>query len=271
MDQPALPSVQLRCTQCGSDLHPDAGQIFITCAACQSTVYLDKSRVVFHWYVAPTIDNEKARGQLAQWMAGNQTVKDLDKKARVVSQAFEYFPVWTFKCKVNNKDVMYLEPAAAISITELRNLPLLAGDLRRYEPALDTQAHAPSVPLEAAQKWLAEGPHKVHPGHVAETALVHIPLYTFKYAFQNQTYTALVEAATGKTLANLFPAKSEAPYLVAGGVTALTFACLAFVPIVGALSNNGDDLGLSLAACAGLGMCVAPILFAVAAWVAAKV
>ncbi len=271
MDQPALPSVQLRCTQCGSELHPDAGQIFITCPACQSTVYLDKSRVVFHWYLAPTVDEAKARGQLAQWMAGNQTVKDLDKKARLVGQAFEYFPLWYFKCQVNHKEVVYLEPAAAISITELRHLTLPAGDLRKYEPALDAQAHAPSVPLEAAQKWLAEGQPRVQPEHVMETALVHIPLYTFKYGFQNQTYTALVEAATGKTLANLFPAKAETPYLLAGGVTALTFACLALIPIVGAAANDGESLGLALAACAGLGVCAAPILFAIAAWVAAKV
>lgn len=271
MDQPSLPAVQLSCTQCGSDLHPDAGQLFITCAYCQSTVYLDKSRVVFHWYVSPTINDEKARGQLAQWMAGNQTVKDLDKKAHLVSQTFEYFPLWYFKCQVNQKEVVYLEPAAAISITELRHLALPAGDLRKYESALDAQAHAPSVPLEAAQKWLAESEHRVRSEHVLETALVHVPLYTFKYAFQNRTFTALVEAATGQTLANIFPAKAEAPYLAAGGATALTFMCLALIPIIGALAENGDSLNLSLAACAGLGVCAAPILFAVAAWVAAKV
>ena len=48
-------ATQLTCTQCGGELHPDEGQTFVTCPYCGAAVYLDKSRVVFHWYVAPTL------------------------------------------------------------------------------------------------------------------------------------------------------------------------------------------------------------------------
>ena len=87
MDAP-LPATTLLCTQCGGELHPDEGQIFLTCPYCGSTVYLDKERVVFHWVLAPTLDEQKAGASLARWMAGNQTVKDLDKKARVTTTTY---------------------------------------------------------------------------------------------------------------------------------------------------------------------------------------
>ena len=56
------PEDALTCAQCGGELHPDEGQIFLTCPFCSSTVYIDKRRVVFHWYLAPTLDEAKARG-----------------------------------------------------------------------------------------------------------------------------------------------------------------------------------------------------------------
>src|SRR5512145_734027 len=110
-------AVPLLCTQCGGELHPDEGQIFITCPYCSSTVYVDKSQVVFHWYLASTLDEEKARASLARWMAGNQTVKDLDRKARLVGHTFEYFPIWLFKrLSPGGKEEILIEPAAATSI-----------------------------------------------------------------------------------------------------------------------------------------------------------
>jgi DNA-directed RNA polymerase subunit RPC12/RpoP len=269
-DAPLPPATQLRCTQCGSELHPDEGQVFITCPSCNSTVFVDKSRVVFHYAVAPTVDEAKARSLLAQWMAGNATVKDLDKKAQLVSQTFQYFPVWYFKRRVNGKEAVMLEAAAATSVSELRTLKLPAGDLQRYDPLLDSQSEPPSVPLDTALEWLKQ--RGVSQAEIAESALVHIPLYTFKYAFNAQTYTALVEAATGRALANIFPAKAEAPYRLAGCATALTFLLLALIPIGGALVGDGwDGYFFGLAICAGLGLLAAPILFAFAAWVAAKV
>ncbi len=271
-DSPATPApaAQLRCTQCGAELHPDEGQRFVTCPNCTSAVYIDKTRVVFHYALAPTVDAERARGLLAQWMAGNDTVKDLDRKAQVIGQTFEYFPLWYFKHRAGGQEKIDLEPAAATSVSELRALRLPAGDLQRYDPSLDAQAHAPTVPLPTALGWLAQ--RGVPATAVAETALVHVPLYTFKYAFQNKTYTAIVEAATGKTVANLFPAKAEAPYQLAGCLTALVFLVLAFVPVItAAVLGSEEGYFTGLAVCLGLGCLAAPVLFGFAAWVAAKV
>jgi DNA-directed RNA polymerase subunit RPC12/RpoP len=260
----------LRCTQCGGELHPDEGQIFLACPFCGSTVYLDKSQVVFHWYLAPTLDEDKARGSLARWMAGNETVKDLDKKAKLQGSSFEYFPVWHFKRRFENGSEQFLQvPAAATSVTEIRRLKLPAGDLRRYDESLDAHSHPPTVPLETALGWLAV--QNIPKEQLVERALVHIPLYTFKYSFQGTSFTALVEGATGGVFANIFPAKAEHPYRLAGGVSALVFLCLATFPVIGAIIDGGEGFGLGLIGCTGLGILAAPALFMLAIWVAAKV
>ena len=249
----------LNCTQCGGELHPQEGEIFLTCPYCNSTIYLDKTQVVFHWQLTPTLDAQQSAGQLARWMSGSQTVKNLDKKAQVVGQTFQYFPVWFFKVMRGDQELVMLQPAAATSVTELTRLNIPAGDLKPFAITSDTIATTPTVPLEAARQWLQQA----QPGaQVREGALVHIPVYLFKYTYKNQTYTALVEAATGTVLANIYPAKAEAPYTIAAGLTVLVYMVLAMMPL-GSPLLGGVALILALVA--------APILFFVAVAVASKV
>lgn len=175
--------------------------------------------MVFHWSLAPTINENQARWELARWMAGNKTVKDLDKKARLAETTFQYFPMWFFKYRQAGEERISLEPAAATSISELRRLPLTAGDLRSYDPSLDAQSQPPTVPLTTAQAWRQQN----NPGtEILETSLVHIPLFTFKYIYRSHTYIAIIEAATSKTLATIYPPKSEALYLLAGAAPVLS-------------------------------------------------
>jgi hypothetical protein len=259
----------LHCTQCGGELHPDEGQLFLTCPYCGATVYLDKSQVVFHWYLAPTLDEAQARASLARWMAGSQTVKDLDKKARLTGSAFEYFPLWYFKLGLaRGREEIALQPAAATSVSELLHLNLPAGDLRKVDPSIEAQAQAPNVPLQTALEWVAVRQGTQY--QVLERALVHIPVYTFKYSYNGNTYTALVEAATGGVFANLYPAKAEAPFRLVGGITAVVFLCLATFPVIGALSDRSGGLGVGALVCLGGGALAGPVLLALAAWVAAK-
>lgn len=266
-----LPSAAIvSCSQCGGELHPDAGQLFLTCPYCASTVFLDKSQVVFHWYVAPTLDEAKARGALARWMAGNQTVKDLDRKARVTEVSFSYFPMWLFKRRLpSGEDRPVLVPAAATSISELKHLKLPAGDLRKSTPEIDRAAHPPTVPLEAALDWLSQ--NKIPTQEIIEKSLVHVPIYTCKYFFNDRTYIAVVEGSSGEVFANIYPAKAEAPYILIGGTAALIYLCLATFPATGALQNGAAGLGIGLLICSGVGVILAPILFAISVWIAAKI
>jgi hypothetical protein len=274
MDSPGPIATKLNCSQCGGELHPDEGQVFLTCPYCSTTVYVDKARVVFHWSVAPTLNEQQAIAALYRWMSGSQTVKDLDKKARVDGQAFQYFPLWYFKWRDGRGEEEALRPAAATSVTELAKLKIPAGDMKPYDPALDSQAVPPSVPLEAALEWLAQsGAAANRPGRPAieETAVVHVPLFFYKYTYKNMPYTAVVDAASGTVLASLFPPKSEAPYLAVAVVTALVFLCLSVFPLLGALSDSGSSSLWGLGICIGGGIIAAPILFAWAFWVASKV
>lgn len=265
-----LPTQAIHCSQCGGELHPDEGQMFLTCPYCGATIYLDKSKVVFHWYLAPTLDQPKAQAALMRWMAGNQTVKDLDRKSTVNGSTFEYFPMWNFKQRdQNNQESIRLLPAAATSVTEINNMKLPAGDLRKYDNSIDSQAHAPSVPLQAALTWLEQD--KRVKEEIIEQSLVHVPLYMFKYQYQGNPYTAVVEAGTGEVFANIYPAKAEAPYRTIGFVSALIFLCLAIIPLVLAAGQGWTGAGIGLAICAGLGIIFIPILFAIARYIAAKV
>jgi predicted RNA-binding Zn-ribbon protein involved in translation (DUF1610 family) len=266
----SVPANVFPCTQCGGELHPDEGQLFLTCPYCESTVYVDKSRVVFHWYLASTLDESKARANLARWMGGNDTVKDLDRKARLAGSSFEFFPFWYFKSRdKSGAERIWLEPAAATSVSELKKIKIPAGDLRKYDDSISPQAHDPTVPLTTVTQWL--GTRLPAEAEVIETALVHIPIYTFKYGYKNEPYTAIVEGATGGVFANIFPAKSESPFQLVGGLAAFIFLCLATFPVLGALVNSGEGLAIGGGLCFGLGLLATPFLLALAVWVAAKV
>src|SRR5690606_22725451 len=104
---------------------------------------------------------------------------------------FQYFPVWYCKTRVDGREAVYLEPAAATSISELKPLAIAAGDLQKYDTGLDPQAVAPTVPCTAMVQWL--GNRGVQREQVAEASLVHLPIYLFTYEFNRQGYTALVE------------------------------------------------------------------------------
>jgi len=266
----STPANVFPCTQCGGELHPDEGQIFLTCPYCESTVYLDKSRVVFHWYLASTLDEGKARSNLARWMGGNDTVKDLDRKSKLSGSAFEFFPFWYFKTRdPSGKESIWLEPAAATSVSELKKINIPAGDLRKYDDTITSQVHDPTVPLPTVTEWLT--PRLPAKSEIIETALVHIPIYTFKYVYKGETYTTIVEGATGGVFANIFPAKAESPFILVGGLAAFIFLCLATFPVIGALFDSGEGAAIGGGLCIGLGLLATPFLFALAVWVAAKV
>ena len=265
-----IPKAEIHCAQCSGVLNPDEGQVFLTCPYCGSAVFLDKSKVVFHWSLTCTVTPPDAAAGLRRWMAGNQTVKDLDTKSRVTSTTFQYFPMWYAKARKGGKDTVYLEPAAATSISEIKSLDIPAGDLKKYDPSLDAQAVAPSVPFPALLDWLKG--RGVQADEVAEAALVHLPVYLFKYDFAGKSYTALVEGATGKVFANIFPAKAEAPYLFVGLAATLGFLCVSTFPLIGlAVDNNGAGVGFGLLACLAGALVVAVPVFILAAVVSAKV
>ena len=73
--------------------------------------------------------------------------------------------------------------------------------------------------------------------------------------------------------ANIFPAKAEAPYYLVAIVSTAGFLCISSFPVVGYFmeSGTGVGLGLGVLACVVAGALFAIPVFALAAFVSAKV
>ena len=218
--------MQIKCTQCGADVTIQQDETFIECPFCTSALYLDKKKVVFHYLIHSNFKHNEAENNLKRWMSGNHTVKDLDLKSKIIKSEFYYFPVWYFKTKDSGGDKIYIQPAASTSVSEIKKLNIPAGALKFYDKNIhnDHEIIKPDVLLENAKQWLTDS--GVNTGFISESALVHIPFYNFHYTYNGQTYAALVEASSGQVYANVYPAKSEAPFrvLFAMSITAFILA-----------------------------------------------
>lgn len=227
-DQVATTSIN--CRQCAAPLTVEQGQPFVTCRFCGATNFVDKARVVFHYQVRPTVREDGARTALNRWMAGNATVKDLDRKAKVAAVSFEYFPMWLVRAKLGSDERVLLKPAAALAISELGQLDIPPSDLVPFDTHIDGTIIAPTVPFETVQQWLNDD-HHIAPENISEAALVHLPVYVCKYDFNKRRYTALVDAASSKVFANIYPAKWEVPYVSIGAAAFVAFFVLSLLSL----------------------------------------
>jgi hypothetical protein len=209
-----LPAVtnRLACPQCGGENALPSGVRLLACAFCGATLFVDRSGLVSHYRVPRLLDRERATAALRRWMAGNDTVKDLDAKAAIEEVAPVSYPVWMFRLRRPAGEEVTVEPAAPTPVPQLADLDVPAGALEPWAPETTEDAGveevAAAVPLATARGWLPG----VTPENVAETALVHLPLWRCRYRFRDREYLALVEGSTGAVLASVFPAKSESPY-----------------------------------------------------------
>src|SRR5437667_6302994 len=178
--------MQVGCTQCGGSVPIAEGALFVTCPFCSSALYLDKSKTVFHFVISPTINDQEAQGKLRRWMAGNETVKDLDVHAVVSAQELIYFPMWRFVVQEGKDQNEYRELAAAFAISEIKEIPLSGGDLKFFSPQefSNKPLRAPEILLDSALQWL-HNQKNVALENVRETNLIHLPFFLFKYQYQN--------------------------------------------------------------------------------------
>jgi len=215
--------MEIKCPQCGGDVKVIEGETFLTCEYCSSAIYIDKSKVVFHYMLKPTIDDAGALASLRRWMAGSSTAKGLENEARMTKTEFIYFPIWYFKIKDGEKELIKIQPAAPSPIPGIKSLNIPAGDFRFYGPGdVSNQAiKEPSVLFSSAVEWLKnEG---VEPTGVSQSLLVHIPLYVFNYNYGDSAFTAIVDGSSGKVMAAEYPSKQELPYIVVGAGAAIIF------------------------------------------------
>jgi len=215
--------LKINCTQCGGEIEVGEGELFLRCPYCSTAIYVDKRKVVFHYVLDSTLSMEDAGRSLKRWMAGNETVKGLEEASRVVQQEFFYFPIWYFKVRKDGQERVFTQLAASTPIVDLKDVQIPAGDLKFFDPAryAGQTFKEPEVLYAAALEWLAKS--GVAPENVLESALVHVPVFHFKYEYKGQTYDSIVEGSSGKVHSSIYPAKAETPYYLLAGLAVLLF------------------------------------------------
>lgn len=209
--RPEEPGSSVLCTQCGGKNEVATGHRFITCVFCDTTLFVDRAQVVFHYRLPALLSSEGAAAALRRWMAGNDTVKDLDRKAQIESFEAVSFPVWLFRTSESGAERVFFEPAAPTPIPQVTELSIPAGRLEPYRSEdEEMRVIEVQVPLETAVGWLEQR----QAGPVHETALVRVPFWTCKYRFEGKSYHAAIDASTGAVLAGVYPEKAESPYIL---------------------------------------------------------
>ncbi len=264
------PETQILCSQCAAVLPVEQGSQFVTCEFCGATNFVDKRGAVLHYAVRATVDETAASAAVRRWMGGNDTVKDLDKKAVLERPSFQLFPMWLMRVDENGQEKVVLEPAAALSIFDLTELSIPASDLEPYDHTMDGDAIVPTVPIETVRKWLAEN-QKIAAGQIKESSLVHLPLYLFKYTFEGRAYTAVVDAASSQVFATVYPSKMEVPYIAIGSVGCALYFCAALIPAISFFTSDGSGLVLGILAYIVAAIVLAVPIFAVATYISARI
>ena len=234
----------LRCPQCGGENPLPSGVRLLRCAFCDAALFVDRSGLVSHYRLPRLVDRRQAEEALRRWMAGNDTVKDLDKKATGIELAPFAFPLWMFRQRTAGGEVVHVEPAAATPEAAMADLEVPAGKLEPFRAdAAEAEGAAAgavppaaadavervdaTVPLETARGWLGQqlgaGRGAGGSGEITETALVHVPFWRAGYLYGGRRWSALVEGSTGVVLASVYPEKSEAPYWLVAGLGLLAF------------------------------------------------
>jgi len=206
--------MSVSCTQCGASIDPRADERLFDCPFCSTALVLDGSTTLFHEMVLPTIGVDEVPSHLRRFLGGRSTVADLDKKARVEQPTLEYFPFWAFTIATAKGESVVLEPAAPSSLQGLQGIEVPAGATRPISTDFGAGRAVvePEVPADTAREWLKAG----HGEDVVvrRTVLYHLPLFRTPYTYQGRTYSAAVDATTGKVFPADFPAKAESPYIM---------------------------------------------------------
>ena len=216
----------IACTQCGGENELASGRRLFRCQYCDATLFVDRGGVVNHYRLPPLLGADEARAALRRWMAGNETVKDLDKKSSIGAVRAVSFPMWLFRVRRGGREEAYVEPAAPTPIPQIADLQVPAGKLEPYSgEAGEVEALDATIPLETARGWLEQR----GVGEPEETALVQVPLWRCSYSFDGGGYEALVDGSTGAVMASVYPEKSESPYVLVAVLGLILFTLEGFV------------------------------------------
>ena len=214
--------MEVRCTQCGAAIEVAPDVRVLACPYCGTALAVSAEGAVFHETMVPTVDQGEAVSHLRRFLAGDATVANLDREAQIGPAELSYFPFWGFRVRRGGEERTVLMPAAPSSLQGLQGLALPAGQTRPMTEDVggDAPVLEPDVPMATAEEWLHEREGEVQ---VLQRVLYHLPMYRLRYRWRGRSFTAGVDAVSGRVFPADFPAKAEAPYLLVAGLSLAVF------------------------------------------------
>ncbi|MCD4748143.1 MAG: hypothetical protein K8R59_02110 [Thermoanaerobaculales bacterium] len=215
--------MNVRCTQCGAEVPVPADVRLVQCAFCDTALVVDGDGTLFREVMLPTVKLKEAVHHLRRFMAGTETIADLDKKARIGTPELVYFPFWAFSIATDAGERIVLEPAAPSFLQGLQGMDLPPGNSHIWTAGITGAVPVvePEVPLATARNWLTERLGKMRE---KRTVLYHLPLYRISYTYGGKKYSAAVEGVSGQVLPADFPAKAETPYFLVAAAAIAVFS-----------------------------------------------
>lgn len=216
--------MQVKCNQCGAELKIKPNEIFFTCTYCGSSLYLDSSKVIFHYYLSSKIIKEDLKLILSAFLKR----RNLKKRIKIEKKEIFYFPFWLLKGK---KEETSLKLAAPTAIDEIEKVVIPpAGKLNFFDPEnkdiKDKKIVVPSIAYEAIKKKMEK---EIKKGDFSQAMLLHLPFFLcqYRYAGEKGRFTVLIDAVGGKVFANSFPhvslEKIESEFFWAVGIICMIF------------------------------------------------
>lgn len=254
VDERVIPG--LSCPQCGGKVPLRGESIFLDCPYCDSALYVEADMLYRRTVLAPVLRSwEEAWARVEEWAGREHGRRGVTAMQEVMDgllrSEMRYFPVWVLRTKHGGAHV---EPAVVTAATEMWKLDVEAGRIMAT-PLRDEVLPMPEVPRQAALAWAAR--RGVDSATIAEIGLAYVPVYVLHCSHEGELFTVVVEASTGRVLADTPPPTlglswrrisylSYGAFLVAGaisGVLQATFiiCALLFSGFQGSLEMSADQ------------------------------
>jgi hypothetical protein len=196
-----MPGLKMNCPQCGAQIPEIEESGFLVCEYCDSTIYVDLSRAILHFYFPVAVGQNVLTDILTRWLSNHE----LKQPPQISGIELKYFPFW----RITKGGLALFRPAASFPIQEVGELKFPGGDFRVYQKNLakEYEVVAPDIYLDGVLDLHREELDK-HEGSQA-ISLIHVPLYLVRYKYGNDEFEAAIEGVLGRVLADEIPAAPQ--------------------------------------------------------------
>ena len=196
---------QFTCPRCGAPLEAAAGTHIVICPNCQTPTYIDRREAVFFYKIPLSVHETEAKRIFRRWSAGPSMDKNLEAEAKITRFEAKYFPVFSFVRKTGGKEEYSVFPAKNTTLPGMHSLKIPPGNLDTYTGgALDAPILEPDISLESCISQLS--------GDAVSQSIVYFPIYDVTYTFRGESYSAVIDAASGDVHPGRYPERSSGSF-----------------------------------------------------------